>query len=1043
MAIAQQVPIEIAEHHRRRLRRYAVVSIFCLMFLVGVTHAVTGGRPFRLTQTGQQTSEVRSLAIGQPIERELKGGQSHSYQVSIAAGQYAYVVADQKGMDVVVKLFAPDGKLITAYDSPNGSLGPEPVHITAEATGTYRLEVGSFDTNAPPGRYEVRLVEIRPATEADRTRLAARRAFDEAEKLVGQNTPDSVAAAIKKYEESLSLYRRIADLSQQYTIMIGMGNVYWHKRELPKALERFDQARQMGKTLGDKFRQGLALDSAGKVYGLQGDLGKELQFSIDALHMYQEAGQKLAELRMLSYVGDVYRTLGEEDKARDYYYQVLRLYQVLGDKNGEAETLDRLGYSYHLDSEWPRVMEYYSKALVIWQALGNKKAEAQDRSFLSVEFARTGDRPKALEYVAQALSLAQSTGDQRTMASVLVNNGYTFSKLGEFEKALANYQEGLRYYETTNSRRNQAIILKHISAALRDLGRLDEARVNIEKSIAMVEYLRDHAGSPELRASFISSLFEFYEFYVDLMMRLHAVNPRAGNDLAALVFNEKIKARSLIELLNQARVNLRNESNDALVERERDLDQRITTHLDELAKLLRGKFTDAQKTIAQREIDALEDERRQVQAEIRQRNPRYAALTEAQPLTVSEIQKQLLDDNTILLEYALGDDHSHLWLVTPGKVLSYQLPPKAEVEAQVRRVYELLTAHQPAQGLTTDQQRAREAAADKQYQTEALALSRMVLGPVADQLGTKRLLIVADGALQYLPFSVLPVSRENADDPPLIFDHEIVNLPSASVLAVLRREFANRPSAPRKVAVLADPVFQSDDARVKSSVASRPGGKRDETREVASSLVRALRSVRGEREGAGLRRLLFSRDEAEAILSMAPSSSDLKALDFHANRKLATSDELGQYQILHFSTHGLLDSRHPELSGLVLSLVDEAGQPQEGFLRLNEIYTLRLNADLVVLSACQTGLGKDVKGEGLVGLTRGFMYAGAPRVMASLWEVDDAATTELMKRFYRGVLQQKLPPSAALRAAQIEMLKRKHWQSPYYWGAFVLQGEWR
>ncbi|HYO92509.1 MAG TPA: CHAT domain-containing protein, partial [Pyrinomonadaceae bacterium] len=208
-------------------------------------------------------------------------------------------------------------------------------------------------------------------------------------------------------------------------------------------------------------------------------------------------------------------------------------------------------------------------------------------------------------------------------------------------------------------------------------------------------------------------------------------------------------------------------------------------------------------------------------------------------------------------------------------------------------------------------------------------------------------------------------------------------------------------------------------------------------------LARALRSVRGGDESVNLRRLLFSRDEAEAILSVTPEQSGLKALDFRANRKLATSDELSQYRILHFSTHGLLDSRHPDLSGIVLSLVDEAGQPQEGFLRLHEIYNLRLNADLVVLSACQTGLGKEVRGEGLIGLVRGFMYAGAPRVVASLWQVDDAATAELMKRFYRGMLQEKLPPAAALRAAQIEMLKKKHWQSPYYWGAFVMQGEWR
>jgi len=178
-------------------------------------------------------------------------------------------------------------------------------------------------------------------------------------------------------------------------------------------------------------------------------------------------------------------------------------------------------------------------------------------------------------------------------------------------------------------------------------------------------------------------------------------------------------------------------------------------------------------------------------------------------------------------------------------------------------------------------------------------------------------------------------------------------------------------------------------------------------------------------------------------MSVTPAMSGLKALDFRANRKLVMSDELSQYRVIHFATHGLLDSKHPELSGLVLSLVDESGRPQDGFLRLHEIYNLRLNAELVVLSACQTALGKEVKGEGLIGLTRGFMYAGTPRVMASLWQVDDAATAQLMKRFYRGISQEKLPPAAALRAAQIEMLKRKHWESPYYWGAFVLQGEWR
>ncbi|MDQ3254579.1 MAG: CHAT domain-containing protein, partial [Acidobacteriota bacterium] len=564
----------------------------------------------------------------------------------------------------------------------------------------------------------------------------------------------------------------------------------------------------------------------------------------------------------------------------------------------------------------------------------------------------------------------------------------------------------------------------------------------------------------------------FHESYIDLLMRMHAADPVAGHHLAALTVSEQARARSLLELLAEAFTDIRQGVDVQLLERERSLKERLTIKLDDLTKLLSGKHTAQQKAAAAKEVDGLTGEYRQAQIEIRQRSPRYAALTQPQTLGTKEIQ-QMLDGDTILLEYALGRDQSYLWAVTTDRVLSYQLPSRVEIESAAHRVYQLLVARQPAPGLTGIQQRERETEADAHYQAQATALSQMLLGPVAAQLGTKRLLIVADGALQYLPFAALPVpvgqgseaasgqASENnnatrppapSPRPPLVLEHEIVSLPSASVLALLRRELVGRQPATRAVAVLADPVFNDDDARIKLSRASRksPAGTQHQTAETtllashsSPALERSISSVRGSGDRASLRRLLFSRDEAEAILTVTSQPSSLKALDFRANRALAMSDELSQYRVIHFATHGLLDSHHPELSGLVLSLVDEAGRPQDGFLRLHEIYNLRLNADLVVLSACQTGLGKEVRGEGLIGLTRGFMYAGSPRVMASLWQVDDAATAELMKRFYRGMMRERLTPAAALRTAQLEMLKKKHWQSPYYWGAFVLQGEWR
>jgi CHAT domain-containing protein len=389
-------------------------------------------------------------------------------------------------------------------------------------------------------------------------------------------------------------------------------------------------------------------------------------------------------------------------------------------------------------------------------------------------------------------------------------------------------------------------------------------------------------------------------------------------------------------------------------------------------------------------------------------------------------------------------------------------------------VYRLLTTgSQQTPEETPAQYEARGANAKAEYAKAATDLSRMLLTPVASQLGTKRLLIVSEGALEYVPFGALPAPREprrgdgatvrRGDEEsasfhrvdslsggrvkfePLLLEHEVVTAPSASVLAVLRREMAGRQPAPKSLAVLADPVFRNDDPRINR------GQTRDERALARQSPVRrgepaaASDIERSARESGldGFVRLRFSRQEAEAIAEFAPAQNRFTALDFIASRETAQSADLSQYRIVHFATHGLLNSQRPELSGIVLSLVDKGGRAQDGFLRLHEIYNLKLNADLVVLSACQTALGKEVRGEGLIGLTRGFMYAGAARVVASLWRVDDRATAELMKRFYQGMLKEGLRPAAALRAAQVSMLKEKRWSTPHYWAAFTLQGEWR
>jgi CHAT domain-containing protein len=442
-------------------------------------------------------------------------------------------------------------------------------------------------------------------------------------------------------------------------------------------------------------------------------------------------------------------------------------------------------------------------------------------------------------------------------------------------------------------------------------------------------------------------------------------------------------------------------------------------------RLLAGAHTPPQAEAISVEIGDLIREHDLVETQIHAANRSSAAFLQSQPLTLAEIQSQVLDDRTILLEYQLGAERSHVWAVTREGANAYELPKASEIEAAARRWHELLSAGPVAGG------------GSEELHKQGAALTTMLLSPVAGHLGARRLLIVADGALQYTPFSALPAPGK--PDTPLVVDHEVVTAPSASLIAVLRRQRGRRTPARKTLAVLADPVFDAGDERIE------PQERKTVARAVAP--VAPARDVTRSASEVGLRdgsisRLPFTRREAEAILALVPPVERMQALDFAASRATATSPELAQYRYVHFATHGFANSAHPELSGIVLSLVDAKGQEQSGFLPASEVFNLKLPAELVVLSGCRTALGKEIKGEGLLGLTRAFMSAGAGRVVASLWKVDDAATAELMKSMYERILRDGQTPAQALRSAQIAMWQARRWTAPYYWAAFVIQGEW-
>ena len=894
----------------------------------------------------------------------------------------------------------------------------------------------------------------------DSRSTAAKESFDRGVALFQEGTPASLQAAIETWENALQLYRQVGDRPGEAETLLGMGLVYNILGDEGQAIESYKQAIPVYRSAKDKGGEALSLYRIGKIYLNLGDYQRSLDYYQRALSIYRAIADNLGIARTFNDMGAVYEPLGEYQRSLDHYNQALTFWRDANHANGEATTLNNIGFIYDTLGEYDRSFDYYSRALPLyeatenktgiarvrnniglyydasdkpeqalesynlalslWQELGDLRGEAATLNNIGFSHAKLQRLNPALDSYNRALPLWQELGDLRGEAATLSNIGFVYANLNRFDRALDYYDRALDIRERIGDRAKQALTLYRIAQTQRSQGNVNRAVKQIETALDIIEDLRTNVASQDLRTSFFASKQEYYEFYIDLLMQLHKTRPKRGYDAKALQARERASGRSLLDILSYATADIRAGIDPALLERQNQLQQKFAALEKRRIQIFSSQHTPEQANGIKQEIERLLVEYQKLQAQIQATSPRYAALTQPQPLTVKEIQKRVLDRDTLLLSYSLGEERSYLWAVTSSDLKSYELPGRDAIEKAARRFRNAIVA---------PSQRIRR----RRFIQAGDLLHEMILAPVADQLENKRLLIVGDGALQYVPFPALSArsTAEGEEYVPLIVEHEIISLPSASTMGILRRELGDRPPAPKTLAVLADPVFGQNDDRL-------DGSAPEDVWSLPPELERSARE-----SGVLFDRLPFTQQEAERILALVPAAQKRYGSGFSANRDFATSDRLSEYRILHFATHGLLNSQNPELSGLVLSLVDEAGNPQNGFLRLHDIFNLNLPAELVVLSACETGLGKQIRGEGLVGLTRGFMYAGAARIVVSLWSVDDRATSLLMVDFYQEMLEKGLSPAAALREAQIQMWKQKEWQAPYYWAAFTLQGEWR
>jgi len=681
----------------------------------------------------------------------------------------------------------------------------------------------------------------------------------------------------------------------------------------------------------------------------------------------------------------------------------------------------------------------------------------------------------ALEAGSGALPVVANLGQTRRFRAA------ARTSLGDVALRQARYKDAAKMFTDAASGAQKDARLDLMWPAQRGLGRSlwlqaaqekDAAKMREQALNAYREALKSietiRAGSlraDESRTTFLATTKDVYDEAASAFAETALLNSPAGNalsgkalDYAAESFKitEAGRARSLLDMLGEVNAQITEGVPADLLKRKQDNLNRQQEIAEQLTGISLSGDQKQKPADLEKELDKLQTEFDEIENQIRAGSPRYAALTGAQPLTLAETQQKVLDDGTVLLEYSLGNDTSYAFAVTQSGVSLFKLPPRSNIDklatdfrAQLippklqRRIVGIDVVAEQQRGLGLVEGPSENLTA---FVAASNALYRAAVEPASNSFGDKRLLVVADGALNYIPFEALVRSTDGADYASLSYlikSNEIVYAPSASVVAAIRQS-GNKPSGKNLLAV-ADPIFSSDDSRVKGK-AGVPAAA--EARGLGLGLESAVNDVAGEPTAAGglrLARLVGTRVEAEEIGKIAKSNGSQADLwiDLNASEDNLRSRDVTNYRIIHVATHGLLDAERPQFTGVVLSLV--GNKDNDGFLRTDEIFNLRLGAPLVMLSACETGLGKEKRGEGVIGLTRAFMYAGAPTVGVSLWSVADKSTADLMADFYRRLLGPASSNSAsvAMRAAQLGLISGKKYSAPFYWAPFVIVGDWR
>jgi CHAT domain-containing protein len=1021
------------------------------------------------------------LAPGVETHANLTGTATASFNIAMLSGQFARLVAVTPDSSVGLIIFDAAGQHVAQASSLGGTGGAAETALFSEGTQTFRVEIRLPRKDAEARTIAVTLVTLRAASDEDRADAAAHRAYAHAQEVRAKIEKRDTAAAIAALEDSLNLARSAADRQLQVSLAMAKCETLAAAADYQGLIEAAEMALPVARSLHDRRAEAqflyadalahlqsedskgaiplfeLSLEAAREAHQqyeisqslhnmssaryLLGDCRQALEEAQGALALRRELGDRARQGYSLRAIAGDYICLGDAQHALDTYREALTVFRDLKDQANEAAVLNGRGVIESYSGDWQNAEISHRDALLLRTKLKDTLGASESLINLGSLGLALGRYAQAGENCAKGLALARENHHRRSEAYALQCLGESQLGRSEFGAALASLHEAIQLSQEIEDRGGEAwawllvgklhdsqkdrsaaqrdyekaldletavgdrigetITRAAMARVFRDEGDVARGLTSAEKAIALIESSRSSLMAGNLRAAYMASKREVYELDVSLL--------GAGRASDAFRVSELSHARVLLDGLAESKIDLREGLDPKLRAEQELLEARLSAQADVLARL--NGAIGAQASQERAKLDRLYAEQQDLEARIKEANPRYGMLVLPAPSTVPQVQHALLDDDTVLVEYFVGDARSYGWVLRAESIQQFELPGRGELERMVRRYYQAQTERN--QSITTETvatrveryRRADEAAAEG-----ARTLGKLLLGPVG---AWRRLIVVPDGPLNLLPFALLQAGGR-----------PVVTLPSASLLVEMRNN--PRPAMDARARfpalLIADPVFSGDDPRMKATK-----GLNAKTRT----------------EGSRLSRLEWSREEARSIAAQAPAHQVTERLDFAANVDALRGADLAQFAVIHIAAHAVVDMDHPELTGIALSALDQAGRRREGFLRLHDIYGLTLHPNLVVLSSCRTAIGPEVRGEGILGLSRGFLYAGAQAVVATLWSVDDQGTAVFMARFYREMWSEGRSPVAALAAAQQWMMRQQRWRAPYFWAAFTLTGDWR